>query len=93
MCLKLTYLYHFIGIKTTLTNITYITRTQKISTIFRKYYMKYIFLLSTLTKKMYITRTQKCQQFKKKTRRGSPVDDRPSTDKLHHFVKKKKKKM
>ena len=28
----------------------------------------------------------------KKTRRGSPVDDRPSTDKLHHFAKKKKKK-
>ena len=27
-----------------------------------------------------------------KTRRGSPVDDRPSTDKLHHFVQKKKKK-
>ena len=26
-----------------------------------------------------------------KTRRGSPVDDRPSTDKLHHFVQKKKK--
>ena len=26
-----------------------------------------------------------------KTRRGSPVDDRPSTDKLHHFVRKKKK--
>ena len=25
-----------------------------------------------------------------KTRRGSPVDDRPSTDKLHHFVQKKK---
>ena len=24
-----------------------------------------------------------------KTRRGSPVDDRPSTDKLHHFVQKK----
>ena len=24
------------------------------------------------------------------TRRGSPVDDRPSTDKLHHFVRKKK---
>ena len=22
------------------------------------------------------------------TRQGSPVDDRPSTDKLHHFVKK-----
>ena len=27
-----------------------------------------------------------------KTRRGSPVDDRPSTDKLHHFVRKKKNK-
>ena len=27
-----------------------------------------------------------------KTRRGSPVDDRPSTDKLHHFVRKKKEK-
>ena len=27
----------------------------------------------------------------KKTRRGSPVDDRPSTNKLHHFVRKKKK--
>ena len=25
-----------------------------------------------------------------KTRRGSPVDDRPSTDNLHHFVQKKK---
>ena len=25
-----------------------------------------------------------------KIRRGSPVDDRPSTDKLHHFVRKKK---
>ena len=25
-----------------------------------------------------------------KTRRGSPVDDRPSTDKLHQFVRKKK---
>ena len=25
-----------------------------------------------------------------KTRRGSPVDDRPSTDKLHHFGQKKK---
>ena len=25
-----------------------------------------------------------------KTRRGSPVDNRPSTDKLHRFVKKKK---
>ena len=27
-----------------------------------------------------------------KTRRGSPVDDSPSTDKLHHFVRKLKKK-
>ena len=27
----------------------------------------------------------------KKTRRGSPVDDRPYTDKIHHFVQKKKK--
>ena len=27
-----------------------------------------------------------------KTRRGSPVDDRPSTNKLHYFVWKKKKK-
>ena len=26
------------------------------------------------------------------TRRGSPVDDKPSTNKLHHFVQKKKKK-
>ena len=30
--------------------------------------------------------------FRLETRRGSPVDDRPSTDKLHHFVQKKKKK-
>ena len=30
-----------------------------------------------------------CVSFK--TRRGSPVDDRPSTDKLHHLVQKKKK--
>ena len=29
-------------------------------------------------------------QYKIKTRRGSPVDDRPSTDELHQFVKKKK---
>ena len=27
-----------------------------------------------------------------RTRRGSPVDDRPSDDKLHNFVRKKKKK-
>ena len=27
-----------------------------------------------------------------KTRRGSPVDDRPSTDKLHNFVQKKNNK-
>ena len=27
-----------------------------------------------------------------KTRRGSPVDDRPSTDKLHNFVQKKKRR-
>ena len=26
------------------------------------------------------------------TRRGSPVDDRPSTAKLYHFVRKEKKK-
>ena len=26
------------------------------------------------------------------TRRGSPFDDKPSTNKLHHFVRKKKKK-
>ena len=26
------------------------------------------------------------------TRRGSPFDDRPSTDKLHHFVRKKREK-
>ena len=30
--------------------------------------------------------------FNLKTRRGSPVDDKPSTDKLNHFVRKKKKK-
>ena len=30
------------------------------------------------------------QRHIKETRRGSPVDDRPSTDKLHHFVRKKK---
>ena len=29
---------------------------------------------------------------KHKTRRGSPVDDRPSSDKLEHFVRKNKKK-
>ena len=28
----------------------------------------------------------------KKTRRGRPVDNRPSTNKLHHFVPKKQKK-
>ena len=27
-----------------------------------------------------------------KTRRGSPVGDRPPTDKLHHFVKKEEEK-
>ena len=31
--------------------------------------------------------------FPLKTRRGSPVDDRPATDKLHHFVRKKNKKI
>ena len=36
--------------------------------------------------------TQLKESRHKVTRRGSPVDDRPSTDKLHHFVQKKKKK-
>ena len=46
-------------------------------------------------KAIYITRRN--VKFKKNavlltTRRGSPVDDRPSTDKHHNFVRKKKKK-
>ena len=33
--------------------------------------------------------TYKLSNFILKTRRGNPVDDRPSTYKLHHFVQKK----
>ena len=40
--------------------------------------------------KSYIKGVKTCENAK--TRRGSPSDDRPSTDKLHNFVWKKMKK-